>query len=228
MSLDGQHVAKILGTVRQREGLQQAPLYALGASSGGAFVLMLPHLVPDGVCAEIMGVPPELFTLGSGRPYPPTLFVHMPRDRHTKVAVEVDIQALRAAGVRAEEIQVTPRAVTADFLSSRAPQISSDMAVAIVKVLREGGMLAAHGKLLEDPRQTHSKWQSLLQQQVPGMDRVSLKPDESPVTELLNLAWASHEIVSDFTAVVLTWLAAGGKADINRLIQQEQQRVLGD
>ena len=106
----------------------------------------------QGICAEIMGVPPELLALGSDRPYPPTLFVHMPRDKHTQAAVQADMQALRAAGVHAAEIEVTPRPVTVDFLSSRAPQISRDMAAAIVKVLREGGILGADGKLLEDPR----------------------------------------------------------------------------
>ena len=67
-SMDGQHVAKILGTVRKREGLQQAPLYALGASSGGAFVLMLPHLVPD---VQASGIP-SLSCAGAG-----SLSVHL-------------------------------------------------------------------------------------------------------------------------------------------------------
>ena len=67
-SVDGKHVAEILGTVRQREGLEQAPLYALGASSGGAFVLMLPHLVPD---VQASGIP-SLSCAGAG-----SLSVHL-------------------------------------------------------------------------------------------------------------------------------------------------------
>ncbi len=42
---DGTAVAAILGEVAGREGVTGMPVYALGASSGGAFVLMLPHLV---------------------------------------------------------------------------------------------------------------------------------------------------------------------------------------
>lgn len=43
-SADGRGVARILTEIRRREGLDHAALYALGASSGGAFVLMLPQL----------------------------------------------------------------------------------------------------------------------------------------------------------------------------------------
>lgn len=44
-SIDGQRVPKILAAVQKEEGLEGLPLYASGASSGGSFVLMLPHLM---------------------------------------------------------------------------------------------------------------------------------------------------------------------------------------
>lgn len=38
----------------------------------------------------------------------------------------------------------------------------------------------------------------MLQENVPGLRGVSLESETSPIHELLNLAWAGHEIVSDY------------------------------
>ena len=43
-SQDGR-IAEILAEVAEREGLQGLPVYAIGGSSGGAFALLLPHLM---------------------------------------------------------------------------------------------------------------------------------------------------------------------------------------
>lgn len=61
-SQDGQHVPKVLATVVKEEGLEGLPLYAAGASSGGAFALMLPHLMKLQVC--VWGGPPAGSCLG--------------------------------------------------------------------------------------------------------------------------------------------------------------------
>ncbi len=51
----------------------------------------------------------------------------------------------------------------------------------------------------------------LQEAQVPGLDKLPLKADESPLAELFNVAWASHEIVSDHTTAFLDWLEGGFK-----------------
>ncbi len=60
-SEDGKKIAKILNDFLANEGLSDKPLYALGASSGGAFVLgVLPKLIAlNGIVAQIMAVPPD-------------------------------------------------------------------------------------------------------------------------------------------------------------------------
>lgn len=59
---------------------------------------------------------------------------------------------------------------------------------------------------------------------VPGIGGLRLSADESPLSELLNLAWAGHEIVSDHTRAALAWLAAGGKgSSMEQLLRAEQQ-----
>ena len=73
-----QRVPTILRRVVKEEGLQGLPLYALGASSGGGFVLRLAQAMPEvqGVICQINPVNPGVFEV-KGRPYPPTVFVHM-------------------------------------------------------------------------------------------------------------------------------------------------------
>lgn len=47
----------------QREQMSGVPVYALGASSGGAFALILPWYIPiAGVCCQIMALPTDMYT----------------------------------------------------------------------------------------------------------------------------------------------------------------------
>lgn len=59
-----------------------------------------PAALLQGVCAQIMGVPPSFLASPSqGKqtatwPYPPTIFVHMARDESTSRAVQADMEQL--------------------------------------------------------------------------------------------------------------------------------------
>jgi hypothetical protein len=64
------------------------------------------------------------------------------------------------------------------------------------------------GYLLKDPRSAASDWRKLV---APVAGKLSLEADVSPVAELLNVAWARHEISSAETAASLAWLEAGGR-----------------
>lgn len=58
---DGPRVTRALGAFRKQHwGLEKAAVTALGASSGGAFVLQLPQLLPlKAVVSQIMAIPPQ-------------------------------------------------------------------------------------------------------------------------------------------------------------------------
>ncbi|GIM02459.1 hypothetical protein Vretimale_7313 [Volvox reticuliferus] len=61
--VDWMRVRRVLDVVLPREGLSSLPLFALGASSGGAFALGLPLVMPgrfSGLGVQIMGGPPGL------------------------------------------------------------------------------------------------------------------------------------------------------------------------
>ena len=151
--------------------------------------------------------------------YPPTLIVHMPRDERIAGMVVAALEALKASGTPAAEIRVSPRPVTADWLATASEgSISGKMAAEIVKALRDGAMLDDAGMLLSDPRAR--KWRPLVQ---PLVGNMSLASDRSPLPELLNRAYARHEIVNEYTAACLTWLEGGGKLPIEQAVTQQQQ-----
>ncbi|KAI7843770.1 hypothetical protein COHA_002668 [Chlorella ohadii] len=208
-SEDLKRVPGILKQVVAEERLGQLPLFAFGASSGGGFVLRLAQAMPEvqGVVCQINPVNPAAFEVPGKRRYPPTIFVHMAqRDPEKAATVTQALAILKKAGTPAAEIKVAPQAVTPAFLQ-RAVQINATVAEAVVAALREGGFLDEEGQLHKDPRSTLTQWQPLLKPVVGGLN---LEPDVSPLAELLNVAYARHEIVSDTTDVTLEWLEAGG------------------
>ena len=64
------------------------------------FCKCLPVLLRQGICVQIRGIPPSLYTGLAGKQlrdaFPPALFVHMTRDARTAATVVQDISALKA------------------------------------------------------------------------------------------------------------------------------------
>ncbi|KXZ45587.1 hypothetical protein GPECTOR_53g80 [Gonium pectorale] len=212
-------VKSVLETVLPREGLSKLPLFAMGGSSGGSFVLSLPIVMPGvfkGIVAQIGGVPPGVMKqyqgMGAstgGAPWPPTMFVHMPRDRHLAALVALDLQEMKDAGVPTAEIKVMPQPLTPLYLAQRcAPEVDEPTSRAAYKALRSAGILDERGYLLHNPRGYGADgWRAALQKaNVPGLGKLRLRPDASPIAEELNLLWAGHELSSETTTDMLNWL----------------------
>ncbi|KAK3273595.1 hypothetical protein CYMTET_18173 [Cymbomonas tetramitiformis] len=124
---DAQAVARVLSTLQQRENWQHLPVHALGASSGGAFVSVLPHKVKlaSVVVQIMMAIPDAIETpLPDGSEYPPTLFIHMERDVRTAKWVQLGMADLGRKRVAARQIAVKPSRVTPSFLSDRIEDVS--------------------------------------------------------------------------------------------------------
>lgn len=102
----------------ERENWGRIPHYALGGSSGGAFVLLLAQRVPlDGVCPVIMAAQPHTLdvkprTLDSSKSwnFPPTFFVYMERDELTMEGVASNVAALKKQVTCADEACEAPPA----------------------------------------------------------------------------------------------------------------------
>jgi len=136
---DTTRVVSALRTLLMQQGVADLPLYALGASSGGAFVPVLAHHIPlSGIVVQIMAQRPDVFTTplpnpnsGKQPPYPPTLFVHMSRDSRTAEGVEADIAVLHAQGTPAARILLRPAALEASFFSDRIEDVDEQGSAAL-------------------------------------------------------------------------------------------------
>lgn len=243
-SVDAPRVGAVLDKLLARLKVPRpTPLFALGASSGGAFVAALPRLIPRPVAAvvvQIMAADPARLLLGGdqggGRgggdgllqqgpsasklastlaPYPPSLWIHMPRDERMAAGVAATVAGLSSAGRVAVALPVLPLAVADAFFSDRIPGIDAAASAAAVAALRAAGLLNSTGYLVDDPRR--SGWRDALAPLARRLRGDTLEPDASAVAEELNVAWARHEITADFVQATSAFLRAhGGLAPARR------------
>ncbi|KAL4520632.1 hypothetical protein Ndes2526A_g05182 [Nannochloris sp. 'desiccata'] len=179
------------------------------------------------VYAQVRGVENTVLQLPKGRMFPPTVFVHMPRDEDNAAIIRGNIETLKNTGTPVLELKIHPRPVTVEFLTERSPLIDETMAEGIVNALKKSGIVAENGSLTEPPRPATEKWAPLVQ---PVIGDLSLTLDESHVGELVNLAWAKHELVSDEAEAIMTWLQHGGGRELDGIEdarRKAEQEVLG-
>mmetsp|Transcript_16153 Transcript_16153/g.61608 ORF Transcript_16153/g.61608 Transcript_16153/m.61608 type:complete len:407 (-) Transcript_16153:291-1511(-) len=217
------------GGLRRRLGTApHAPLFVFGASSGGSLASMLywrlllvpppggKTMLPSGGASEtqlgsgtplrvsasaveISGFSIELTSLGSIPLPPPTLFIHMLKDKYTAQQVERSVHGLQELGVEAASIGLGEERIDEQFFQQRtrlsAHPISGKMSKQIYNSLKDNGFIDPDGLLLVDPRA--SSWRDVLVKDVPGIAEVdSLEVDRSGISEILNVAWAFHEMSS--------------------------------
>lgn len=210
----GKNVARIIQDVLNRQRLTRFPLFLVGASSGGQMVLSLPsrlqkdvQISVTGVYAQIRGLPPENELPVFYQGYPPTAFVHMPRDGYNEPMIQHNMGTLRGLGTPILDVETHPRPLTVDFFTSRSPLINARMAKDIIAALRDAKMVDSNNFLVTNPRGATRRWSGYVQ---PVVGNLSLVLDESHVGELLNVAWAKHELVGDHADRVLEWLGDQG------------------
>jgi hypothetical protein len=107
--------------------------------------------------------------------------------------------------------------VEPQLFTSRIRGLELPTARQLHRRLVEAQLLDGDGFLRYDPRR--SDWRqavaddAALAQKLPGLApgvADTLQPDESPLAEVLNVAWAMHEIVSDHNRQALQWILHGG------------------
>jgi hypothetical protein len=191
-------VKRSLHTVLSREGLGHLPIVALGASSGGSFLPVLAQsLNITAMAVQIMATHNGLLSSH----FPPTAFVHMPRDRYTASRVADNVKTLRQAGVPVKEWQHKPLTLSPTYFADRIEWVDANLSERLYETLKKADYLTLSGELAEDPRR--SGWREVLHSAVPETRKMNLKPDESCISEELNVAWASHEITSNFMSQTL-------------------------
>jgi predicted alpha/beta-hydrolase family hydrolase len=212
---DVARVAHALTSLQNQTRLKGLPLYGLGASSGGMFVLMLAsHSAPrfTAITSQIMALYPaeeemELRIRHSSHPYPPTLFVHMPRDEMTARAVSECMTVLTNHNISTKEIQIKPSPLTPSYLfDSIGEEVPLEQSEAIFQAFKKHNLIDDRGFLIHNPRLS-LPWREALDS-LPFHQSLRLDPDASPIFEELNVLWAMHEIISISTEEVIDWFEA--------------------
>lgn len=191
--------------------MMSPPLFLLGASSGGSFVASFAaesrnlSLHVSAICVQISAIRQTNHVH-----VPPTLFVHMTSDGHTSRAVGRIIEQLNKRSVGgvmvAAQHLCQSKAITPSYFHDHGQALSVVDSATLVAALTAAGIIdAATGKLKDDPRMTD--WRQTASKALPHvvLSRDNLKPDESAVSELLNLAWAAHEITDEFLPETFQW-----------------------
>ncbi|KAL4443431.1 hypothetical protein ABPG75_011168 [Micractinium tetrahymenae] len=234
---DGEQVAALLNKWLDDWGMRDLPVYGAGISSGASFLLKLPRYVKlSGIVSEALGVDPNAWGVDEAvdGEYPPTVYVCMERDTDTAERIRENVQVLHDYGVPVQMVKVYDRKVYPTYFSDRDPwYINETFSKEIAQGLYNITMIDKQGNVIEDPRYTSRPWLAELQKQVPalrGSGDAGLAPafpDQQPedvtingVYSLMNLAYAWHEIISDYTTASILWFESKAKASFPDLVDQ--------
>eukprot|EP01036_Dinobryon_divergens_P028192 gene28192-37095_t len=196
------------------------PLYLLGASSGGSFVGMLAQ--SKSTKPKVSAICVQIMALNNYSSLPPSLFVLMTRDAATLRHVEKNAAHLKDFSIlRVEEKPITPT-----FFYDHGQALSKEDSTAVHTALKKAALIGSDSFLTSDPRM--SEWREVVKTAlphiVPAVD--SLEPDLSPISELLNLARAQHEITDDYLHEVFEWFKNHGKGHRRRAVNRSARMRL--
>lgn len=207
------------------------PLFAFGASSGGAFATLLPAADgprPRGLAVQISAGHTKAIQ-EEHKSFPPTVFVHMPRDEQTAALVLKRKELLAMEGIPALELQCKPHSISPEMLQAALPDVGPpEWHIALFNALHGEGLHDCHyplddytgclltanaaelrtyvggdGLLLERTLQ-HVSEELLARAGVPpGQDpgKNDIRHKVAEVAEILKAAHGTHELTSEHTAV---------------------------
>ncbi|KAK9059936.1 hypothetical protein SSX86_020640 [Deinandra increscens subsp. villosa] len=183
----------------KKQNLESLPLVALGASSGGYFVSMLASKLK--FSSIVVMIAEGVFDrIDVTKHYPPTLFVHMPKDKRRKKMIDANLESMRREGVDVAEVQSMELALSPSFLADRVPGLDRKISAELFDLFKEKGFVNENGYLIDDGRVI--PWKKAMNER-----KVSL-PDKvlvSYIQEELNLAFAYHEMTSLQSEQIFNW-----------------------
>ncbi|CAN7062021.1 unnamed protein product [Brassica oleracea var. botrytis] len=191
-------VRDVIKTWVKKHNLERLPLVALGASSGGYFVSAL-ALDMEFSSIVLMIAEGVFDRISVDKRYPPTLFVHMPKDAYRQQKIREFLEGLRVEGVDAAEIECLDLPLSPGFLADRIEGFDRGVSAQVFGVLREKGFVDEKGYMKRDGRRT--PWRQAL-----SGHKISLEESlVTPVEEELNLAYAYHEMTSLQSEQIFNW-----------------------
>uniref|UniRef100_M4CT79 Peptidase S9 prolyl oligopeptidase catalytic domain-containing protein n=1 Tax=Brassica campestris TaxID=3711 RepID=M4CT79_BRACM len=191
-------VRDVIKTWVKKHNLESLPLVALGASSGGYFVSAL-ALDMEFSSIVLMIAEGVFDRISVNKRYPPTLFVHMPKDVYRQQKIREFLEGLRVEGVDAAEVGCLALPLSPGFLADRIEGLDRGVSAQVFEVLREKGFVDEKGYMKRDGRRT--PWREAL-----SGYKISLEESlVTPVEEELNLAYAYHEMTSLQSEQIFNW-----------------------
>uniref|UniRef100_A0A7N0ZV16 Uncharacterized protein n=1 Tax=Kalanchoe fedtschenkoi TaxID=63787 RepID=A0A7N0ZV16_KALFE len=179
--------------------LERVPLVSLGASSGGYFVSVLATDLK--FSSIVLMIAEGLFDrIDIPNHYPPTLFVHMPKDLVRNKKIKEYMQVLGSKGVDVVEIKCLEFPLSPTLLSDRVAGLNETISSELYALFQNKGFIDAKGYMKSDGRAT--RWKEALKGS--GIDF----PDNSllnHIQEELNLAFAYHEMTSLQSEDIFNW-----------------------
>ncbi|XP_021773993.1 uncharacterized protein LOC110737958 [Chenopodium quinoa] len=199
---DGLRVKEIMTWWLEKQDLVKFPLVGLGASSGGYFLSVLATevrfrgivlMIACGLFDKMDSIPDN---------YPPTLFVHMPKDVKRGRRINRHIEMLRKKGVETREIKCIEFPVTSHWLGDRVEGLNQTTSSRLFELFRSRGFIDAKGYMKNDGRVT--PWREALKQSDIVLPYGSKFMHH--IEEELNLAYAYHEMTSLQSDQIFEWL----------------------
>lgn len=190
MAYVGEAINKMYDILNVKNHLK-LPLYIYGISSGGNFAGALAERFHNDLSFKItaMGIHLSHLKMYSKNNPPPTVFLPMTRDSSTYSKNKRNVAELRLRKVATDILPCESMLIKPSYFNEHDERISLKDSELIVSTLLKHNFITESGVLLKDPRVTD--WRTKLQEVLPNMNYM---PDESPISELLNMAYGMHEI----------------------------------
>ncbi len=179
-------------------------VHLLGASSGGGFVgkLALQTLREGIIPLKIASAVVQVMSLriephkNSNQKIPGILFVHMERDTYTSEAISEIMSSKPIPTLK--EIVASPLPLVDTYFYDHGKHLNKEDSTKLVRAFIDEGFVDRNTKhLKEDPR--GSDWRRVAHKTLPDLIPLydSMVADQSGISELLNVAWAMHEITDE-------------------------------
>ncbi|XP_020202414.1 uncharacterized protein LOC109788156 [Cajanus cajan] len=182
-----------------RRKLGKLPLVALGASSGGYFVSVLATTIK--FSSTVLMIAEGMFgDMDIKGDYPPTLFVHMPKDLYRQQKIDEYVEILKDKGIDVAVVECMEFPLSANTLADRVPGLDQVLSRKLFEFFREKGFVDQNGYMKKDGRKI--KWKKALEEKKTLVLDKRLVPH---IQEELNLAFAYHEMTSVHSDQIFKW-----------------------
>lgn len=210
-----QELAKRYQPPNQGNDSHQIPVFAFGASSGGAFVSGIATPLKDRFGMALSGFLSQIAARQTDEAALCQVYITMNGDPGTDARAQQLVSQLAsttttATKVPMKHIRIPPLPILPEFFASRIPEITAKDSARMFQALRDGGLLDKGGYLLESPRR--SNWRNALlaaTPPIPAVQQDSLVADASSISEVMNVADGRHEMTRDGVQEALEFCLSG-------------------